>query len=184
MLERYYVRPDTVDRVRSSWVGESIEKYVAWLSERRYSWRSVSRRIPILIRFGQFARDRGVSELGCLPDHVEPFVQEWVRERVGRKAPLARRKEVSKSVRGPIQQMLRLVVPGYVGLARARKAENPFQKQAPGFFAHVRPVFDSWLAFSGVGCRKSPCFWACRVFPGKGVVPQYAYSVHLWLDGA
>ena len=28
MLEHYFVRPETVDRIRSSWLGEAIEKYV------------------------------------------------------------------------------------------------------------------------------------------------------------
>lgn len=138
MLEHYYVRPDTVDRVRSSWVGEAIEKYVTWLSERRYSCRSVYRRIPILVRFGQFARQRGAADLGQLPDHVEPFVQQWVRERAGRKTSASRRKDMAKNVRGPIQQMLRLSIPGYIGLGRPHKPENPFHGQAPGFFAHVR----------------------------------------------
>ena len=32
MLERYYVRPKTVDQIRSSWIGGAIEKYVEWLS--------------------------------------------------------------------------------------------------------------------------------------------------------
>ena len=36
MLERYYVRPGTVDQVRSSWIGEAIEKYVVDLAERGY----------------------------------------------------------------------------------------------------------------------------------------------------
>ena len=137
MLEHYYVRPDTVDRVRSSWIGEAIEQYVTWLSERKYSWRSVYRRIPILVRFGQFAREHGAVDLRQLPHHVEPFVQRWVRERAGGKSS-SRRKEISKEVRGPIQQMLRLSIPGYVGLARPHKPENPFQGQAPGFFSFVR----------------------------------------------
>jgi integrase/recombinase XerD len=61
MLERYYVRPDTVDRVQSSWIGEAVEQYVDWLSQRGYSPRSVLRRIPILIRFGDYARKRGIT---------------------------------------------------------------------------------------------------------------------------
>lgn len=138
MLEQYYVRPDTVDRVRSSWIGEAIEKYVAWLAERKDASRSVCRRIPILVRLGEFASARGATDLGQLPNHVEPFVQKWVRERAGRKASSSRRTEMAKNVRGPIQQMLRLVVPGYTGLRRRRKMENPFEEQAPGFFAHVR----------------------------------------------
>ena len=62
MLEHYYARPETVDRMRSSWVGKAVEEYVAWLRERTYSWRSVARRVPILIRFGEFARGHGATQ--------------------------------------------------------------------------------------------------------------------------
>ena len=31
MLERYFVRPRTVDRIRASWLGPAIEQYVTWL---------------------------------------------------------------------------------------------------------------------------------------------------------
>jgi len=34
MLERYFVLPDTIDHVRSCWIGKPIELYVAWLAER------------------------------------------------------------------------------------------------------------------------------------------------------
>jgi hypothetical protein len=28
MLEQFFVRPDTIDRIRSSWIGGAIEQYV------------------------------------------------------------------------------------------------------------------------------------------------------------
>jgi hypothetical protein len=28
MLEKYYVRPQAVDRIRASWIGSEIERYV------------------------------------------------------------------------------------------------------------------------------------------------------------
>lgn len=34
MLEKYYVRPDTTDRIRTSWIFAAIDQYVGWLSER------------------------------------------------------------------------------------------------------------------------------------------------------
>ena len=51
MLEHYFIRPDTVDRIRSSWLGEPIEKYVIWLRENKYANRNVYRRVPILVQF-------------------------------------------------------------------------------------------------------------------------------------
>ena len=38
MLESYtYVRPQAVDRIRASWIGVEIERYVGWLAEQSYS---------------------------------------------------------------------------------------------------------------------------------------------------
>ena len=41
MLNRYFIRPTTVDRIRSSWIGEAIERYVGWLAEQHYAARNV-----------------------------------------------------------------------------------------------------------------------------------------------
>ena len=45
MLEKYFLRLATVDRIRASWVGPVIEKYVAWLDENRYAARVVFARV-------------------------------------------------------------------------------------------------------------------------------------------
>ncbi len=36
MLESYFVKPTTVDRIRDSWIGAEVERYVAWLAEHGY----------------------------------------------------------------------------------------------------------------------------------------------------
>jgi len=36
MLETYFVRPQTVDRVRALWIGPEIERYVAACSRPRH----------------------------------------------------------------------------------------------------------------------------------------------------
>jgi len=138
MLEQYYVKPETSDRVRASWIGEPVEKYVKWLSKRGFKARTVLYRIPILVRFGRFAEGRGATSWDELPALVEPFVADWVLERAPRKASTARRKEIAKEVRGPVEQMLRLVVPGYLGSGRKHKPANPFQDRAPGFFEYLK----------------------------------------------
>ena len=61
MLESYFVKPQTVDQIRASWIGAEVERYVEWLSERGYSSSSVSRRVPLLVAFGEFARARGAA---------------------------------------------------------------------------------------------------------------------------
>ena len=59
MLNRYFIRPTTVDRIRASWIGDPIERYVVWLGEQSYAARNVFVRVPILLRFGEFAKGPG-----------------------------------------------------------------------------------------------------------------------------
>lgn len=49
MLEKYFVKPETVDRIRGPWIGSEIESYVGWLAERRYGVKSIWRRVPIYL---------------------------------------------------------------------------------------------------------------------------------------
>ena len=37
MLEQYFLKPGTIAQIRSSWLGEPIERYVEWLSERTHA---------------------------------------------------------------------------------------------------------------------------------------------------
>ena len=137
MIEQYYVRPDTGDRIRTSWIFSEIEQYVSWLTENEYSNRSVLRRIPLLVAFGEYAKAHGAKEIKDLPDYVEPYVEGWVTQRDKRKSTDSARKKMGDCVRNPIRQMLRLVVPGYIGRCRPRKPDNPFEAQAPGFLRYL-----------------------------------------------
>ena len=138
MLERYFVRPETVDRVRASWIGGPIEQYVGWLTEKKYTVRSICRRVPILMRFGEFARGRGAATWEELPAHVKPFVAAWVEERGRRCVTERESKGVASSARTPIEQMLRLVLPDFVGTGRPRRLRDAFADRAPGFFRYLR----------------------------------------------
>lgn len=137
MLGRYFVMPETTDRIRSSWIGELIERYVSWMTERKFASRTVCRRVPILMRFGEFARQQGALTVEELPSHVDSFVSQWIAERTEQRSE-HRRKMVAKEVRGPIEQMLRVVISDFAGRGRQRQPENPFYDQAPGFFDHLR----------------------------------------------
>jgi integrase/recombinase XerD len=81
MLERYFVKPQTVDRIRASWIGSEVEQYVAWLDEREYAPRSVLPRVPVLVAFGEFAWAGGARTVAELPGHVEGFVAAWMTGR-------------------------------------------------------------------------------------------------------
>ena len=137
MIEQYYVRPDTVDRIRTSWIFSEIEQYVSWLTENQYSSRSVLRRIPLLVAFGEYAKEHGANEIKDLPDYVEPYVEGWVTQRDKCKSKNAARKKMGDCIRNPIRQLLRLVVPGYNGRCRPRKPDNPFEAQAPEFLNYL-----------------------------------------------
>ena len=98
MLERYFVRPDTVDRIRASWIGEAVERYVGWLAEHGYATRTVLRRVPILVGFGTFAADRGAARWDELPAHVDAFVANWLRTHGGHATAVARRKDATATL--------------------------------------------------------------------------------------
>ena len=137
MLEHYFLKPDTVDRIRQSWIGEPIESYVTWLSEHRYSARNVYRRVPMLRQFGEFAQAQGATQWEELPNYVEPFVQLWVhkhRQRCTTGQPCS---YVENDARNPVQQLLRLILPDYMDSGRTRRAE-PLADRAPGFWTYLR----------------------------------------------
>lgn len=82
MLERYFVRPETVDRIQASWISGPINQYVTWLSDRGYSWRSVARRVPLLVSFGEHTQAQGATTWAALPAHLDSFVASWLNSRV------------------------------------------------------------------------------------------------------
>jgi integrase/recombinase XerD len=138
MLETYFIKPQTVDRIRGSWIGAEVERYVVWLAARGYTERSVLRRVPLVVAFGEFARAGGAVVVGDLPDHVDDFVAGRVAVyRCARRCGESEtRRQVAKEVRGPVEQMLRLVVPGYVGSGRRRRPD-PFVDALPEFFEYL-----------------------------------------------
>jgi site-specific recombinase XerD len=134
MLEEYFVKPEMVDRVRSSWIGPEIERYVMWLAARGYRAGSVRRRVPQLLAFGEFARASGARAVEDLPAQVKPFVAAQLKEYRGTRQ--AREHEVAREVRAPIEQMLCVVVVGFTGGGRRRR-EFPFLGVLPGLVPYL-----------------------------------------------
>jgi integrase/recombinase XerD len=133
MLEKYFVKPSTIDRIRGSWIAAEIETYVTWLADHGYSTKSVWRRVPIALAFGEFAHVRGAVDVGELPTHVEPFVADRVAahdKRTRSTRPMA------KEVRGPVEQMLSVVLPSFVPSGRPHHPQ-PFVDVLPGFFEYL-----------------------------------------------
>ncbi|EHJ06149.1 MULTISPECIES: tyrosine-type recombinase/integrase [Gammaproteobacteria] len=136
MLEHYFVKPDTIDAIRASWIAEPIEQYVAWLAGHGYRPRVILRRVPLLRQFGEFARDHGATQWSELPTHVEPYVKHWVK--VHAKNAYQAKRWVANDARTPIEQLLSLMLPDFRGTGRRRTSQDPFLVQAPGFFVYLR----------------------------------------------
>jgi integrase/recombinase XerD len=130
MLEEYFTKPVTVDRFRSSWIGTEIEAYVVWLAEQGYGTKSVWRRVPIIFAFGEFARAHGAASVSDLPALVESFVADRVAAHHTRTRST---RPMAKEVRGPVEQMLAVVVPDFEPTGRSHHAQ-PFADVVPGFF--------------------------------------------------
>lgn len=137
MLERFFIRPNTVDRIRSSWIGGAIEQYVTWLTERKYAPRTIYRRVPILMRFGEFARDRGARNWDELPGYVADFIASRLAVYRGPRHTQCDRGKIAQEVRTPIEQMIHLVVSDFRGRGRPQGPPRPFLDVAPGFFPYL-----------------------------------------------
>ncbi len=98
MLEQYFVKPATIDRLHGSWIAPQIEQYVTWLVERGYSDRFVRTRFPIAFAFGEFARAREARVVGDLPGHDDAFVAKRIARHQARTGSSHR--PMSKEVRG------------------------------------------------------------------------------------
>jgi len=138
MLERYFIRPTTVDRIRACWIGDAIERYVTWLAEQGYAPRNVAFRVPVLVRFGEFAKTSGAINCNELSGYIEPFVEHWLKERRHGNDCESARRIVARGVRNPIQQMLHLIIPDYQNKGRSHDLVDPFIGSAPGFFEFLR----------------------------------------------
>ena len=88
-----------------------------------------------LVHFNTFALAHGASAWEDLPAQIEPFVAQWMSERGTWCRTQHDRTVVRAHARVPVEQMLRLVLPGFVGTVR--RVVLPFLDRAPGFFAYL-----------------------------------------------
>lgn len=172
MLERYFIKARTLDRIRASWLAAPIESYVEWLAGRGYARSSVCRRVPILLHFAEFARERGAAIQAELPEFVDDFVEHWSRTSSDRGGTVPAGRWAGDSARVAVGQMLRLHVPGF---SCPKPRPLPFSETAPGFFDYLRGerglretsiqlythnlrCFETYLADIGLSClsRLSP----------------------------
>ena len=138
MLERYFIRPVTIDRIHACWIGDAIERYVTWLAENDYAPRNVFFRVPVLVRFGEFAHACGASRWDELPAHVEPFVHHWLKEHCSAQAGESERRILARPIHNVIRQLLHLILHDYPNNGRCRGLSDPFVESVPHFFGFLR----------------------------------------------
>src|SRR5260370_18879748 len=112
MLEQYFLRPTTVDRIRSNWLAPQIEQYVEWMHAQKYAEYSIPHRIDILCHFADFARTHGVTDLASASSLVEMFGDHWTAG--SRCWNLETRPKLRRDICSIIRQMLLLTTEGRV----------------------------------------------------------------------
>jgi site-specific recombinase XerD len=137
MIEKYFKKPETWDRIRACWLFEQIERYIVWLNEQGYTPCNVYRRVPILLSFAAFAWDRGGRSVRGLPRHVQPFIDRYLRDRRKHITSKRTRSQIAGEARVPVEQMMRMVLPGFIG-SGDRRRPFPFESEVPGFLNHLR----------------------------------------------
>jgi integrase/recombinase XerD len=134
MLEQYFLRPTTVDRIRSNWLGPQIERYVEWMHVQKYAQRNVTRRVALLCHFADFAKTNGATDLASASSLVEKFGDHWMAD--NRCWNLQTRPKLRRDICSVIRQMLRLILEGRVTRERGHPPFQ-FQSEAPRFFKYL-----------------------------------------------
>jgi integrase/recombinase XerD len=121
MLEQYFLRPTTVDRIRSNWLAP-------WMHAQKYAGRNITRRVAILCHFADFARANGATDLVSATSLVEKYGDHWIGG--GKCWNLKTRPKLRRDICSVIRQMLRLILEGRVTRERGHPPFQ-FQSEAP-----------------------------------------------------
>jgi len=136
MLEHYFIRPESTDRLRALLLGPALDRYAEWLASREAAKATALRHFQTLVQFSRFVERRGVRNFSELADQLDAFIKHRLRT-CGKWCRTAKdRRKVRSDSRAPVEQLLRLVVPGFLGTVRQRPW--PMQATAPGFLDHLR----------------------------------------------
>lgn len=137
MLEKYFVKPTTVDRIKQSWIIESIEKYLEWTEKEGHSSQTIHRHIPLLVSFGEYAKSKGACSLAGLSPHISDFAayreSQWKIARTDKT-----RQKTLNDTRAVISQMLSIVAPGFKRLDRKRRIALPRFDFTEKFYSYLQ----------------------------------------------
>ena len=137
MLERFFLKPQTVDRIMGCWLGPEIELYVTVLCKQGYSTRSILRRVPILTEFAKFAEARNVNQIEQAEALIDAFVVDWVSARRTDRPAEARRRD-RNFARGTVRHFFSLAISKSEYHRTKSLWADPFAAQVPGFFEYLR----------------------------------------------
>jgi site-specific recombinase XerD len=137
MLERYFLKPQTVDGILGCWLGSRIKAYVTILCDQGYSTRTILRRVPILVEFASFTKANGVVEIEKAAQLVDDFVTNWVSGRRATRPADVRRRD-GNLARATVRQFFCLAVSESEYQRARAPLVDPFARQAPGFFEYLR----------------------------------------------
>ncbi len=137
MLERFFLKPQTIDRIMGCWLGPQIELYVTILCEQGYSPRSILRRVPILTEFADFTGVRNINQVEQAEALIGAFVIGWVSaRRTDRSAGAGRR--ARNFARGIVRHFFSLAISQSEYHNAKSSWADPFAAQVPGFFEYLR----------------------------------------------
>lgn len=137
MLEHFFVKPATIDRIRNSWLGPQIDSYVEWLETNGYARPTILRRLSHLYYFAVFAQKRGCADVASAFDLIEEFVSEWLVQHGAEAKTAAALRKHAIEVGNGLRQMLRLARDGRVMSNRHRRP-FPLESAVPGFQEFLR----------------------------------------------
>lgn len=140
MLEHYFAKPGTVDRIRACWLGEQIDAYVQRLHSLGHAPSLIRYRVPLIRQFAEFSSVGGAQFIADLPDQIQGFVA----ERMSRSTSVSirsnsRKRSWENEIRGPIEHFLEQHLSDFVPRGRSsRRTLEPFESTVPGFFKYLR----------------------------------------------
>jgi site-specific recombinase XerD len=136
MLEHYYSRVQTVDKVRALLLGPAMSLYAEWMSEHRVARASALVRLQALTLFDRYLVSRNVRSVEDAPAYVDGFLDHWRSTRCRKPHTASYERACRVGPRPTIEQMLRLSVTGFIGTVRSKPW--PLIDLVPGLQSYLR----------------------------------------------
>jgi len=136
MLEDYYVKPSTIDRIRACWLAPQMESYLEWLQAQGYSRLVVYRRLPLLFHFAEFAQKKGCRDVASCKVYIKEFVSQWLELHGAHAKTVTALRKHSIDAECGVRQMLQLACKEPITRNRRRRP-FPLESAVPGFAEHL-----------------------------------------------